>query len=159
MAFTSCLVVICLPIMHFFMFLGSALDVPLNMKILSFYPNFNKIPNHENSRNSGHFVSVALHYRQKTGYWSIFATLRTHVEVYYCVGKKLWKRSQKVARRLHEQDDENSCSKNTGYLLGWTTISFSRRPLTHTVATQGCWSHSLSLFPANIIPILLALVS
>jgi len=64
------------------MFFGSALGIPLNMKIPSFYPNFNKIPNHENSGNSVRFESVVLHYGQKLGYWSIFATLRTHLEVY-----------------------------------------------------------------------------
>jgi len=64
------------------MFLGSALGLPLNMKILSFYLNFNKIPNHDNSGNSVRFESVVLHYGQKLGYWSIFTTLRTHLELY-----------------------------------------------------------------------------
>ena len=49
----------CLPILHLFMFLGSALDVPLNMKIPSFYPDFDKIPNHENSGNCPFWVGRA----------------------------------------------------------------------------------------------------
>ena len=68
------------------MFLGSALDVLLNMKIL-LYPNFNKIPNHENSGNSVRFESIALHYGQDSRYSSIFVTLRTHLDVYSVLGR------------------------------------------------------------------------
>jgi len=41
------------------MFFGSALDLPLNMKILLFYPNFNKITNHENTGNCPFWVGRA----------------------------------------------------------------------------------------------------
>ena len=65
MAFISYLIVICLARLYFFMFLGSALDVHLNMKIVIF-PNFNKIPEHVNSGNSVRFESFVLQTNVRT---------------------------------------------------------------------------------------------
>ena len=48
------------------MFLGLALGLHLNMKIVPFIPNFNKIPKHENSGNSVRFESFVLQTNVRT---------------------------------------------------------------------------------------------
>jgi len=142
----SYLVEICLPRQHFFTFFGSALDLPLNMKILLFYPNFNKLQTMK-IQETVRFEWVALHYGQNSRYWSIFATLRTHLEVYSVLvrnaegdaRKKLEDSTSKTLRRgvpktlevwLHDYKllkkafDSPSC--HIGLLDPLTVFSFGR---------------------------------
>lgn len=92
------------------------------------FPIFNNIPKNENSRNSVRFESVVLQTNVRTEHGLLVDFRNSFANALrsaFTVRKKFWVSCLEVIRGgLHDQDAETLCSKNTGMLIGWTTISF-----------------------------------